>query len=360
MVAIFTLSRTLIDRIPFGEPNSLSTQTNDLSIWTKWDGNNYIVIAREGYSNLGDQFFAFFPLYPLLIRIIRFTFNISYPYAGIIISRVSILLAIIFLIKLIEQDFPKKIAYRTAWYLLIFPTSFFFFATYTEGLFLFINLATWYFIKVKNYKLAFIFGFLSPLTRLLGVLMAPVILFEYLKSIDFQIKKIQIPIITSVAPILGLGLYGLYNYYHTKDFFNFLNAQKYWSGYGREGYNNPFVIIWNNIISSFSKFGEEGFLILGYFDLWFSLFTLFILLYVTVKKVIPISYVIWSWVFFLIPIVTGSLVSMPRYVLVLFPIFIVLAKWGDKNQYIDKLYTIISILLLTNLLYMFIFGIWIA
>ncbi len=360
MVAIFTLSRTLIDRIPFGEPNSLSTQTNDLSIWTNWDGNNYIVIAREGYSNLGDQFFAFFPLYPLLIRIIRFTFNISYPYAGIIISRVSILLAIIFLIKLIEQDFPKKIAYRTAWYLLIFPTSFFFFATYTEGLFLFINLATWYFIKVKNYKLAFIFGFLSPLTRLLGVLMAPVILFEYLKSIDFQIKKIQIPIITSVAPILGLGLYGLYNYYHTKDFFNFLNAQKYWSGYGREGYNNPFVIIWNNIISSFSKFGEEGFLILGYFDLWFSLFTLFILLYVTVKKVIPISYVIWSWVFFLIPIVTGSLVSMPRYVLVLFPIFIVLAKWGDKNQYIDKLYTIISILLLTNLLYMFIFGIWIA
>ena len=100
MVAIFTLSRTLIDRIPFGEPNSLSTQTNDLSIWTNWDGNNYIVIAREGYSNLGDQFFAFFPLYPLLIRIIRFTFNISYPYAGIIISRLSILLAIIFLIKL--------------------------------------------------------------------------------------------------------------------------------------------------------------------------------------------------------------------------------------------------------------------
>lgn len=108
MVAIFILSRTLISRVPFGITNSLSTQTNDLSIWTNWDGNNYIVIAKESYSNLEDQSFVFFPLYPLLIRIVKFTFNISYPYAGILISRGSVLLAIIFFIKLIEQDFSKK------------------------------------------------------------------------------------------------------------------------------------------------------------------------------------------------------------------------------------------------------------
>jgi len=142
MSSIFLISRTLIERIPFGVPHSLSTQTEELSIWTNWDGNNYIVIASQGYSNLGEQFFAFFPLYPLLIRIVRFIFGISFPYAGILISRGSLLLAIIFFIKLSEQDFSKKIAYRSAWYMLIFPTSFFFFATYTEGLFLFINLAT--------------------------------------------------------------------------------------------------------------------------------------------------------------------------------------------------------------------------
>lgn len=359
MLAIFLISRTLIERIPFGVPHSLSTQTEELSIWTNWDGNNYIVIAREGYSNLGEQFFAFFPLYPLLIRIVRFIFGISFPYAGILISRGALLFAIIFFIKLIEQDFSKKIAYRSAWYMLIFPTSFFFFATYTEGLFLFINLATWYFIKTKKYTFAFIFGFLCPLTRLLGIIMSPIIFLEYLRSIKFEFKQIKLPIITSIAPILGLGLYGLYNYYHTQDFFNFLNAQKYWAGYGREGYNNPFVIIADNVVSSFSNFSEEGFLILGYFDLWFTLFALFILIYILIKKVIPFTYVVWGWIFFLIPIVTGSLVSMPRYVLVLFPIFIVLAKLAE-NQYVDKIYTIISLLLLTNLLYMFIFGIWVA
>jgi len=189
--------------------------------------------------------------------------------------------------------------------------------------------------------------------------MAPVILLEYLITIKFKFKQIRFPIITSIAPVLGLGLYGLYNYYHTQDFFNFLNAQKHWAGYGREGYNNPFVIIFDNIISSFSNFGEEGFLILGYFDLWFTLLALFILIYISIKKVVPFSYVVWGWIFFLIPIVTGSLVSMPRYVLVLFPIFIVLAKLAE-NQYVDKIYTIISLLLLTNLLYMFIFGIWVA
>jgi len=51
--------------------------------------------------------------------------------AGLVISNVAGLGMLIALYRLVEEDFDSERAYRTALYLSVFPTAFFFSAAYT-------------------------------------------------------------------------------------------------------------------------------------------------------------------------------------------------------------------------------------
>ena len=57
----------------------------DISIITSFDGNSYISIAKNGY--ITEKLCAFFPLYPLLIRLLN-TIIHSYEISGFIISNI--------------------------------------------------------------------------------------------------------------------------------------------------------------------------------------------------------------------------------------------------------------------------------
>src|ERR1700687_1708851 len=51
--------------------NERVTLTHLLSIWNRWDGPQYLLIAQHGYAPIGDRrlALAFFPLYPWLLRL---------------------------------------------------------------------------------------------------------------------------------------------------------------------------------------------------------------------------------------------------------------------------------------------------
>ncbi|MEX0596920.1 MAG: mannosyltransferase family protein, partial [Candidatus Paceibacterota bacterium] len=75
----------MFGRIPVNGPmHSYYGIGEQLSVWTNWDGNNYIVIAREGYNI--QSLYAFFPLLPILINLVVKILDISYPLAGVIVS----------------------------------------------------------------------------------------------------------------------------------------------------------------------------------------------------------------------------------------------------------------------------------
>lgn len=359
-IAIFLVGAIIMSRVPIsGVRHSYGGIGEELSVWTNWDGNNYIMIARGGYSDEPLPLYAFFPLLPVLIKVLTIILPISYPLAGIIISRLATLGALIFFVKLIEKQWNKEIAYKAAWFLLIFPTSFFMFAVYTESLFLFTTIASWYFAKEKNWILAGVFGFFSATSRLVGILTTFIIMWEYLSSKSWNIRKIQWGILSSLGPILGLISYGYYNYVQTGSFLHFLEVQKYWSAHGRGGYHNPIEIVIKELLNTFSdKSSILG--ILGSLDLWVTLFIIGILLWETIGKLLPRQYLLWAWAITLIPIISGSLVGMPRYVLTCFPIYIIIALWCQKNVFFEKLYTTLSILLLSVFYSMFLFQAWIA
>src|SRR3989338_6922893 len=133
------------DQLPgFNLPHWLSSLAN-------FDGLHYIFIARDGYAQYEQ---AFFPLYPFLIKFLTPLFFNNQLLTGIIISNVSFLLGLWVLIKylrLISINFNKSLFISVL--ILAFPTSFFFGAVYTEGLFFLLITSTLYFLKKTNYPL---------------------------------------------------------------------------------------------------------------------------------------------------------------------------------------------------------------
>ncbi len=361
MIILTVVGAAIMAQVPVEGPiHNYYGISNDLAVWTNWDGNNYVTIARDGYGTEILPLYAFFPLFPFLMRGLVTILGVSYPMAGMIISRIATLGTLIFLIQLVEHRWGREVAYKSAWLLLIFPTSFFMMAVYTESLFLFLILASWYFTQQKNYLVASIFGFLAPLTRLVGGCIAPIILWKYLTDRKNQGTPIGWGIMTTLSPICGLVVYGYYNYIQTNNFLHFIDVQKYWVEHGRGGYHNPIAIIWDYTLRTIQSFPEDKLFIFGSFDFWFTIFALIILIWITVKKIFPFSYLFWSWSVLLIPIISGSLVSMPRYVLSFFPLYIILAIWSVQYSLFDKLYTLCSILLLATLYTMFLFQVWVA
>src|SRR5215207_449373 len=105
-----------------------------LAIWQRFDVNWYLAISQDGYGKvLGDVHFP--PLYPLLISLVSLVFRNNFI-SALIISQ----FALYFMVKLLYDVFTEwgseDIAKSAIFFLLIFPTSFFFFSAYTEALFM--------------------------------------------------------------------------------------------------------------------------------------------------------------------------------------------------------------------------------
>ena len=200
------------DQLPgFNLPSWISALAN-------FDGLHYISIARDGYAQYEQ---AFFPLYPMLIKFLAPLFSNNQLLTGLIISNVSFLIGLIVFYKYLSKGVINH-APTTILLLLAFPTSFFFGAVYTEGLFFLLLISTLYFLKKERYPLVAIFSFLTSLTRLVGIFLIIPIIFHFFS----KRKKPSIYHLTSIIfPLFGLGLYCFYLFKTTGDPFFFLTSQ---------------------------------------------------------------------------------------------------------------------------------------
>jgi hypothetical protein len=184
-----------------------------------FDGVYYLKIAKDGYQQFEQ---AFFPLYPLLIKLITFLTQ-NYLISGLLISNLCFLFGL-FLFK----KYLKKINQNSPWvfvFLLLFPTSFFFITVYTESLFFVFLVLVFYFFSQKKYFLAAIFSFFASLTRINGILLT----LPFLILIDKKMKDKKISLTLFLYPlitVLGLTFYMVYLLKTTGDPLLFLNSQK--------------------------------------------------------------------------------------------------------------------------------------
>jgi hypothetical protein len=147
---------------------------------TRFDAAYYLSIASHGYTR-NSVLPVFFPLYPLLIHVFSYVTG-SDAIAGVAISWASFGIALVLLHRLTELELGKRAADATVLLLAFTPLSFFFTAVYTESLFLLFSVGTIYAARQERWALAGILGALATLTRVTGILLVVPILIMHLPS----------------------------------------------------------------------------------------------------------------------------------------------------------------------------------
>lgn len=315
---------------------------NIFNYWIRWDGPHYIDIARNGYQTSGEQslFIVFYPLYPLLIKLITYITQ-NYNLSSMLISISCTFIASILLYEVVCLDFSKRVALLSVWFLNIFPTAYFLQSAYTESLFLTTSLAAIYFFRKENFITSSLAGAFGSMTRINGLLLLPLLLMEK-KSMGKNLIALL------VIPFGFLG-YLFINYLTFKDPFYF---SKILSSHWYKELTWPWISIKNLIIFLPTQSGDYYYLFLTELISIFLLYATAILVYLKVRK----SYGVYMFFNVLLFTSTNFIMSTPRYSLVLFPIYIALAK--ITNNLLIILITTVSIILMLILSVIYTQGRW--
>lgn len=308
-----------------------------------WDGGHYLGIA-DGYDKAFQ--YVFFPLYPLIINLVS-RISGNFLSAGLLVSLVSIFLAVNIFYTLVKSEFGKEHAFRSLLAFLFFPLSFHFLTVYTESFFLLLTLATFLFARKRKFFLAALFAALASATRLAGLAtVLGLVLSIYLTE---GINKKNWWVIFSP---LGFLIYVSYLYFQTGDPFYFVRGQSaFWqSGLVLPGsalvYSLKQILTTDSVTSNFRVFLDFAFAAFGIFTIW------------KIFKKLSLDYAIFSIVSLMLTMFSPTIVAMPRYLLTIFPIFIVLGFY--KNQYINLAYQVIALMLLSVYAILFINGYWVS
>jgi hypothetical protein len=135
----------------------------------RWDSVWYLQIARSGYGNVRNRT-AFFPLYPGLIHILGWLVR-SDLIAGALISMVSFAVALVLLHRLVALDHAVEVADTTVLLVAFCPVSFFLSAVYTEALFLALSVGSVYAARRERWLLCGVLGFAAALSRNGGIVL---------------------------------------------------------------------------------------------------------------------------------------------------------------------------------------------
>lgn len=324
-----------------------------LGVWQRADGCMYEMIAALGYQPDDGHQLAFFPLYPLLLRAVSPLLAGSFTLGGMLVSGIAYVTAATGLYRLASRDFDSEIARRAVLYLSIFPSAFFLFAPFTESLFLALSVWTLYAARRNWWAWAGLLGLLAALTRTQGVFLALPLAWEGWRWIQKQEKSGRDTwrvIAASAGPVAGFVLFNAY-VWHTSGM-TLLQVQRIWGLRTA----TPWAVLINSGHYIYQRTSPVEATNL------FLLLTCTTLLIVGLKK-IPISYSLVCAPQLLLLLTRDTylspLMAVSRYLIVLFPAFIVLAILGQR-AWIHRTWIGISLLLLTMLLIIFIGGPFVA
>jgi len=319
-----------------------------LDLFFIWDSYWYIEIVEYGYSYFPGELssVAFFPLYPLFVKIFSFLFG-NPKLVGFIISNAALFLACFYLYKLTNLEFRNKsIAMKAVFFMLIAPVSFFFSIIYTEGLFLFLAISCFYYMRKKQWLTASILGFFLSLTRSVGFIIFFPMLMEYL-DLDFynfkiRKEKIKKDILYLLLVPAGLLSYMAYLYVKFGNPFVFYTVQA--TGSWLRKFTSVFFTLHTIIYCPFLY----AMIFAGSIVLAILLITY---LYFSEAR---LSYTIYSLLLLGAYLSTGNLASIQRFIGVIFPLYISLALIANKNKYLRNLLEIFFIILLIFFIFLFV------
>jgi hypothetical protein len=322
-----------------------------LEIWNRWDALNYQKLAQFGYGTSGElkPLLVFYPLFPWSVRLFTFITR-DYLISAFIVSTIASLIAAVVLLRLVELDYSKALAQRAVWFLFIFPTSYFLHIGYTESLFLMLALSCVYAARRKRWLMAGVFCALTCMTRPNGVVLLPVLIVEAAHQYRI-IRRWRWQWLYIALAAAGFGGYLLLNKYVTGDAFVFISLQQQFFG---KSLSSPLTGIDNAWGSMISRPPSEAEMI-GTQEVLFIALGL-ICTIVSWIKLRP-AYSVWmtgNWLMF---VSVSFVLSVPRYTLTMFPIFILFSMLAAQRVWLAVI-TVWSILYLSLFASTFVSGHW--
>jgi len=279
-----------------------------------WDGIWYQRIADYGYDPTvaHGNGVAFSPLYPWLIRLVHTYLDVSYLVAGVLISTVCFLVAIVLLHRLVERRSGPRVARTVVWLTAFFPTAFLFSSVYTESLYLLLTVLTFTLLEARRYLGATAAGVLVVLARPTGIMLVPALALRIWKDCGRVLSwRFGLRVLPLAALPIVYAAFGTYLYLRTGDPFATQSAQT--AGWGR-GANLLLVLampvaVLNGIYVAASDPSRIGFIA----DTGFAMLWALLLIEGIVRRRLPGEYLIYGSLAVALPVFAGTYLAVPRY-----------------------------------------------
>ena len=324
-----------------------------------WDGTWYSMIAEQGYSTDYTALSAFFPLYPWLMDLGSSITGLPVETIGYFVSRIAFFGALIMAYKLVQMDFNVRIAQVSIAAVAIFPTAFFFGAVYTESLFFLLAVTTLWAARKNDWLLAVIVCFFATMTRSAGILLGAPLAVLFIQQHGWDLRRWFPKVLLGLIPPLGLVIFGWVLTRQGLGFLDWQEQQWQWNRFSAtpwrtfqcafqgcedvtvRGFGGTYQTdvpsvsfawiddLWDHFSWSYLTstefrywFGQSQ-----WFDVIVTLLA-FALILIGLKK-LPLYYSAWTIPPMIVPLLAPSsvfpLMSMPRFVLPLLPLFVMAA-----------------------------------
>jgi hypothetical protein len=322
---------------------------------SRWDAVWFLSVAQDGYAQGASE--AFFPLYPALVAVTGLLLG-SAPAGGIAVSLGCLAGALYLLHRLVALDFGREVAATTVLLVALSPAAFFLSAVYSEGLFLALSVAAVLAARTDRWWVAGALGALAACTRSAGVVLVVPLALMYLYgprgagAWEARGGRVALGPRFPVRPdALSLGLVplGLLAYcallaLHGHDPLAPFAAQEVWL----RGFAGPFVGAWDGVVAAvqgarqilsgtrepvlFTAAGGDPFTVAGHNLHLFAWLLAALVALAGAARRLPGAYTAYtgaalalplSW-----PVGPQPLMSLPRFLLVLWPLWLWLALWA--------------------------------
>jgi hypothetical protein len=297
--------------------------------------------------------------------------------AGVIVSALGALVAMLALYDLSRDSLGEDGALRAAFYLIVFPTGFFLVQVYTEGLFVGLAFGCLAMLKRGNWWAAAALGAGATLTRAVGIALVIPMAVTWFRTrewyaLDLEWRQIYHsgiplrPLLRAILALAPLFTFLIWKFSYLGFAFDFVESNFFGRGFLNLGYA---FYAWATSFYEMAVGFFTGQDVQNYYTFinsehsayYFTELVGFIIALVACLKAFK-KYPELAWfsiAVFIISWGSGPAQGIHRYVLGAPALFVQLAEWG-KNPAFDRIWTIASILLMGLLATLFAFNFWVA
>ena len=323
----------------------------------RWDAVWYLSIGLDGYGASGGPDAAFFPLYPLLVWLVGTVIGVGLSPASALVAAYLVSLgafggALYLFHRLVELELGRELALPALLALALFPAAFFLGAPYAESLFLLTSVGAFYAARTNHWAWAGIAAAGASATRSAGILLLIPLAIFYVQGHAARPPHVRARgrwdwAWLALAPV-GLFAFTGFLALTTDDPFAYLDAQTAWY----RDFAGPFLAIPDATVAAFdgarqllsgsrspvyfSPAGGDPFEVARINLMLFGFLVFALIALVGTFRRLPLAYGVYALAALALPlsfpVEPQPLMSLPRFLCVLFPLFMWLAAWAHSRR----------------------------